>query len=196
MREKFLELNLNYINSKTNYDKRKLMIIKYGLECIYTLITKLSVIFIISIIIGTFKETLLLIIFYTFLRMFGFGIHATSNIGCWITSLTVYIVFPLFIKYIYVNQLLLIILEVISIIGFFLWCPADTKKRPMIHSKKRLKNKIIVITISLFYLAYSIFYFNEFSKSILIAMLIQLVCACPLTYKICHQPYNNYKNFK
>ena len=193
MREHFLNVNLNYINSKLTFDDRKKKMIKYGLECIYTMITKSTAIIILSIIINTFYETLFLIIFYTFIRMFGFGIHATSNIKCWIVSVSTYSILPLIIRYVGINQIVVISCEMIAFLGLLLWAPADTKKRPLIHKDKRLKDKIIVLSIAFIYIIYSLFYLNIFSKAMMFGMLIELVCTCPLTYIIFNQPYNNYK---
>ena len=193
MREHFLNVNLNYINSKLTFDDRKKKMIKYGLECIYTMITKSTAIIILSIIINTFYETLFLIIFYTFIRMFGFGIHATSNIKCWIVSVSTYSILPLIIRYVGINQIVVISCEMIAFLGLLLWAPADTKKRPLIHKDKRLKDKIIVLSIAFIYIIYSLFYLNIFSKAMMFGMLIELVCTCPLTYIIFKQSYNNYK---
>ena len=194
MREHFLNVSLNYINSKLTFDDRKQKMIKYGLECIYTMITKSTAIIILSIIINTFYETLFLIIFYTFIRMFGFGIHATSNIKCWVVSISTYSILPLIIRYVVINQIVVISCEMIAFLGLLLWAPADTKKRPLIHKDKRLKDKILVLSIAFIYIIYSIFYLNIFSKAMMFGMLIELVCTCPLTYIIFKQPYNNYKN--
>ena len=193
MREHFLNVSLNYINSKLTFDDRKQKMIKYGLECIYTMITKSTAIIILSIIINTFYETLFLIIFYTFIRMFGFGIHATSNIKCWVVSISTYSILPLIIRYVVINQIVVISCEMIAFLGLLLWAPADTKKRPLIHKDKRLKDKILVLSIAFIYIIYSLFYLNIFSKAMMFGMLIELVCTCPLTYIIFNQPYNNYK---
>ena len=193
MREHFLNVSLNYINSKLTFDDRKQKMIKYGLECIYTMITKSTAIIILSIIINTFYETLFLIIFYTFIRMFGFGIHATSNIKCWVVSISTYSILPLIIRYVGINQIVVISCEMIAFLGLLLWAPADTKKRPLIHKDKRLKDKILVLSIAFIYIIYSLFYLNIFSKAMMFGMLIELVCTCPLTYIIFNQPYNNYK---
>jgi accessory gene regulator protein AgrB len=68
MREWFVNTNINYITAKNNYDERRIKIIKYGLECIYTTITKSSVIVLLSIILNIFYETLLLIILLYFIK--------------------------------------------------------------------------------------------------------------------------------
>jgi accessory gene regulator B len=194
MREHFLNANLNYINSKLTFDERKQKIIRYGLECIYTMITKSTVVILLSILLGTFNETLLLIIFYTFVRMFGFGIHATSNIRCWIVSLSSYSILPLIIKYADINQIVVISCELIAFVCLLLWAPADTKKRPLIHKDKRIKDKVIVLSISFVYIIYSISFINIISKTMMFGLVIEAVCTCPLTYIIFKQPFNNYKS--
>ena len=193
MREHFINVNLNYINSKLTFDDRKQKIIRYGLECLFTMITKSTAVIILSILINTFYETLLLIIFYTFIRMFGFGIHATSNIKCWFVSLSSYSILPLIIKYADINQIVVISCELIAFIGLLLWAPADTKKRPLIHKDKRKKDKILVLSIAFIYIIYSLFNLNIISKAMMFGLLIEFICTCPLTYIVFRQPYNNYK---
>lgn len=192
----FLKTNCNYIFSKTNYDEKKKKIIKYGLECMYTVITKTLVVLIISFLLGTIKETVWLLIFYAFLRMFGFGIHATKNIYCWIISLITYIILPLIIKYMIFDFRYVIALDIGALIGLALWAPADTKKRPLINKNKRIIDKLILILIVLIYIIYSIYFHNIISKVMFISIMLEFICTCPLTYIIFKQPFNNYKYIK
>lgn len=196
VKEWFLKVNTNYIFSRTNYSIRKQKIIKYGLECIYTVITKTTVVMLLSTIFGTLKETILLLIFYTFMRMFGFGIHATKNIYCWIISLITYIVLPLFIKAILIRHVMVVGVELVSIIGLAIWAPADTIKRPLINKKKRLIDKGLLLFIASIYIIYSIFFSDVISRCMMISMGLEFICTCPLTYIIFKMTYNNYKNFR
>lgn len=196
VKEWFLKTNTNYIYSRTNYSEKKKKIIKYGMECIYTIITKTFVVLVISALVGTIEETCLLLIFYALVRMFGFGIHATKNLYCWIISLFTYIVLPLILKYIEFNQMVIIMAEFISLIGLILWAPADTKKRPLIHENQRKKDKIILLIIVGIYIIYSELFNNIYSHCMMMSMILEFICTCPLTYFIFKQPFNNYKYFK
>jgi len=178
------------------YDQDKLDRIKYGLESIYLSITKVVVIILISILLGIFKETFLVLLFFNILRATGFGLHASKSWGCWVSSVPTFIISPLICKYINIPIYILLTIAIISIIFFIFFAPADTHKRPLIRKKKRIAYKIITVISGIIYLIFIIFTKDMFLRNCLaISMLIQSVLICPLTYKIFKLPYNNYKTY-
>lgn len=197
MKEKFINSSINFISKYQECDDLKLKRLKYGLEGIYSLIVKISVVILISIITKTLTETLLFILFYAGIRTFSFGWHAKSNIACWITTLLIYNVilyfiinidYPIYIGYIILG---------ISLISMLLWAPADTPKRPLIRKKQRLKSKILSITVLLLYaVIYVTINSNPLKNIILYSLLIQTILINPITYKITNTRFNNYKYYK
>lgn len=197
MKEKFINSSINFISKYQECDDLKLKRLKYGLEGIYSLIVKISVVILISIITKTLTETLLFILFYAGIRTFSFGWHAKSNIACWITTLLIYniilyfiinIDYPIYIGYIILG---------ISLISMLLWAPADTPKRPLIRKKQRLKSKILSITVLVLYaVIYVTINSNPLKNIILYSLLIQTILINPITYKITNTRFNNYKYYK
>ena len=197
MKEKFINSSINFISKYQECDDLKLKRLKYGLEGIYSLIVKISVVILISIITKTLTETLLFILFYAGIRTFSFGWHAKSNIACWITTLLIYNVilyfiinidYPIYIGYIILG---------ISLISMLLWAPADTPKRPLIRKKQRLKSKILSIIVLLLYtIIYMTINSNPLKNIILYSLLIQTILINPITYKITNTRFNNYKYYK
>ncbi len=197
MKEKFINSSINFISKYQECDDLKLKRLKYGLEGIYSLIVKISVVILISIITKTLTETLLFILFYAGIRTFSFGWHANSNIACWITTLLIYNVilyfiinidYPIYIGYIILG---------ISLISMLLWAPADTPKRPLIRKKQRLKSKILSIIVLLLYtIIYMTINSNPLKNIILYALLVQTILINPITYKITNTRFNNYKYYK
>ena len=197
MKEKFINSSINFISKYQECDDLKLKRLKYGLEGIYSLIVKISVVILISIITKTLTETLLFILFYAGIRTFSFGWHAKSNIACWITTLLIYNVilyfiinidYPIYIGYIILG---------ISLISMLLWAPADTPKRPLIRKKQRLKSKILSITVLVLYVViYVTINSNPLKNIILYSLLIQTILINPITYKITNTRFNNYKYYK
>ena len=88
MKEVFLsnsvELITQYNNNYTDEDIEK---IKYGLEGLYLTVSKLIVIFLIAIVLGFFKELLLVLLFFNIIRFPAFGVHADKSSTCLITSM-------------------------------------------------------------------------------------------------------------
>ena len=78
MKEVIVKGIMQNISKNYNYDEIKLKEIRYGIETIYLTITKLIILIIISLLIGTFKELLFFILFYSIIRSVGFGLHAKS----------------------------------------------------------------------------------------------------------------------
>lgn len=184
--------NYNKALSRKELDK-----IKYGLEGLYLTITKLIIIFILSITFGYFKETITLFIIFNIIRFTGFGVHAKRSIDCLIASSIFFIGFPLLCANIYVPVLLkeIIAIPLIILIGIF--APSDTEKRPLINKKKRIIYKILSIIISIIYMALAVIIKNNaLSNCFIAALIIQIIIMLPITYKLFGVKYNNYKNYE
>lgn len=197
MKEKFVNSSINFISKYQECDDLKLKRLKYGLEGIYSLVIKIFVVLIISIITQTLIETLLLIIFYAGIRTFSYGMHAKSNIACWITTILIYNGCPFLITKINLPTLIGYIVLIFALISMVLWAPADTPKKPLIRKEQRKKCKILSIIIVLIYTL--IFIINKNSiinNSIICALIIQIIFINPLTYKITKTQFNNYKYYK
>ena len=98
MKNKFINYNVNKLKLNNKYSESDLRIYRYGLEATYSMVTKFAVVILIAYFMNTLKETLWLILFYTFIRSFAFGIHASKNLYCWIITLSVYTIVPFIIK--------------------------------------------------------------------------------------------------
>ena len=140
-----------------DFTEQKLYEIKYGLESLYLTLTKIIVIYLISILLKTSKELSLVFLFYGILRLTGFGLHAKNTKECWIISLLILVPFPYLLKVVLIPKYINIILSVIGTILLLIYSPADTKKRPLIHKKKRIMYKIITALIASIYTIINVF---------------------------------------
>ncbi len=197
MKNAFVTHSLEYLIRNNACTEKQKNIFRYTLESLYSLITKTSVVLILSIFLKTFPITLTMILLYSILRGFAFGIHATKNSYCWIVTLSVYVIVPLCIKYVTIPNTILYIFFGISILAFILWAPADTPSRPLLNKKKRETNKIITLSLASIYLI-SCFYFknSNYSEIVFFTLLIESICICPITYKLFHIPCKNYLHYK
>jgi len=196
MKEGFVNYSINYLVRNNACSKNQINIFRYTLESIYSFVTKTSVVLLLSLFLGTFKITLLSLLFYGILRGFTFGIHATKNIYCWITTVTVYVLFPLIIRYITLSKEVLFILNLFGIVAILLWAPADTPARPLLNKKKRIMNKIFSTILAFVFFTFSCFVNIANIKEIIsFVFILNAICICPITYKLFHIPYNNYKKF-
>lgn len=197
MKEKFINSSLSFIMKYQECDDLKIKRLKYGLEGIYNLVLKLIIVLIIACLTQTIKETTLLILFYAGIRTFSYGMHAKSNLACWITTILIYNGLPFLIANTIIPAYLGYTILGISFIFMLLWAPADTPKKPLIREKQRLKCKIMSLIVIIIYTI--IFSFNKttiINNSIIYALIIQIIFINPLTYKITNTKFNNYKYYK
>lgn len=180
-----------------SYDNDKLEIIEYGLESLYLTLTKTIIIIVLSIILGIFKKTLLLLLLYNIIRFSAFGLHASKSYQCLIMSLTMFVGAVYFCEYINLSLEIKSIISLICILLMALYAPADTEKRPLINNKKRKKYKILSIISSMIF-AILIVIFNEktISNYFFIGLLEATIVILPISYKILGLSYDNYKKYK
>lgn len=194
MKIKFLNYAMQKITETNKFDNTKLAELKYGLEAFYMLMTKLITIFLIALVLKIYKEFLLFLLLYSPLRGFGFGFHANSSIECWVISTIVFILIPLLSKFIIMPLYIIQIIIVISSIIYLIYGPADTEKKPLINKKKRLFDKAFLVITSIIYLFSTLILKNQIVINlIMFACLWEVICILPITYKLFHQTYNNYK---
>ncbi len=181
--------------SYPEYSEKKLAEIKYGLEGIYLTITKIVVILLLSILLGILKESLLIMVVFNGIRFFAFGIHASKSSYCWIASILSFIVGPIIVKYCFIPKVFQLSIMFVSFILLLLYAPADTKKRPLINEKKRMRNKILSSIVCLIYSVLVMLSEQIISNSIVIGTIFGVLSVVPITYSIFHLPYNNYKSY-
>ena len=192
--EKCMNLITTYNKDLSEKDKDK---IKYGLEGLYLTITKLIFIIIISIILGIFKEVILLLLTFNGIRLTAFGVHAKRSIDCLISSTLFFILFPIICIKLTIPLIVKIILFIPLTVLIGIFAPADTEKRPLINKKKRKIYKMLSIMISILYMTIAIVIKdNTLSNCFIFAIVIQIIIMLPITYKIFGVSYNNYKNYE
>ena len=191
---KCMELVTTYNKDLSQRDIDK---IKYGLEGLYLTITKLIFIIIVSIILGIWKETLLLILIFNGIRLTAFGVHAKRSIDCLISSTLFFILFPIICIKLSIPLIVKVILFIPLTVLIGIFAPADTEKRPLINKKKRKIYKILSIIISIIYMTIAIVIKdNTLSNCFIFAIVIQIIIMLPITYKIFGVSYNNYKTYE
>lgn len=191
---KCMELVTTYNKDLSQRDIDK---IKYGLEGLYLTITKLIFIIIVSIILGIWKETLLLILIFNGIRLTAFGVHAKRSIDCLISSTLFFILFPIICIKLTIPLIVKVILFIPLTVLIGILAPADTEKRPLINKKKRKIYKMLSIMISIIYMTIAIVIKdNTLSNCFIFAIVIQIIIMLPITYKIFGVSYNNYKTYE
>lgn len=197
VKKKFIESALTKIKQQkklTSLEEKKL---RYGLEAFYNLATKTIVLIILAIVFDLVIELLLLALVYSTLRLYGFGIHAKTSLQCWFTTIPIYMLGGLFIKYATITSNLIYIFWIISFLSFLLFAPADTPARPLIRKNKRIRAKILsVLILCIYFIIYTLNISSMFNNVIIYAICMELIVINPLTYKLTKTPFHNYEIYE
>lgn len=195
MKELFLSNSLNLITKYNNhYTEEDIEKLKYGLEGLYLTITKLIIIILISLILGIFKDIVILLIFFNIIRYPAFGMHANNSSTCLFLSTLLIIGLTLLITTYKINLIIKIIISIASFISYPIFAPADTPKRPLTNKNKRKYRRLFACIIATIYMILIFTLKNEsISNLIMLALFIEALLLNPLIYKTFNIPYNNYK---
>lgn len=192
MKKRFIDSSIYFITKYNNFTAKDIEKLKYGLEGLYLTISKMIFIFLIAIILDIFFEAIITIFLYNILRFFGFGFHADKSWQCLIISIITFDLIPYIMFQVDINLISTLVICGICLIGYFLFAPADTPKRPLKNRKKRFIRKMLTCLVGIIYSILSIF-ISSIRPYLLTAMIIQFIVINPILYLITNQSYNNYK---
>ena len=197
MKDKLINNSLNKIRLKyPEFTNTKLEEIKYGIESLYLTITKMIILIILSIIFNIKKEFIIFLLLYNGIRIFAFGLHAKKSSWCLISSIIFFIVLPIILKFIIINKFVISILGSILLINYYKYSPADTRKRPIVNVKIRLKYKYLSCIIVIIYLFIALIINNIYISNLLFsAVLLEGLLINPYIYKLFGFTYDNYNNY-
>lgn len=186
---------MTFLSKYNNYSEEEKEKVMYGLEGLYLTLTKLVIIFSLAIILGMFKEVLILVLLFNIIRYFGFGIHARKSIECLISSTLMFIALPYAFLKLDINQNILLIISIISLISFIFFAPADTPKRPFYNKKKKMIRKFITLLIGILFLSISLIIKDKTIIALLqLSIVLEGIAVNPITYMVMRQTYNSGKN--
>lgn len=182
---------MNKVKSLNRYDEVRLAEIKYGLEAFYLTLTKTIIIGFIAIILGIWKEVLALVLCFIPIRTFAAGFHTNTSLQCLILSSFIFLGIPIISKNIVINLNYLRIIYPILLIGYAIFSPKDTHKKPINNNKKRFFLKITSLIIVIIYFILCITINNLYITTLLtLSLIIELIMLSPLPFIIFRQKYN------
>ncbi|GAA0732396.1 accessory gene regulator B family protein [Clostridium oceanicum] len=185
------------INEYAQKDDEYVQTLEYGLAMTFISITKAIVLFILAYFLGLFKETILFLICFVFMRKSVGGIHAQKSNNCTIAT-SIIIVGGAYVSInIYLNKWIVGILFLISLILIYLYAPADTKKNPITDEKcrKLLKKRSIIKTLVLVCIVFFIKE-NTYVNIISLSTFVASVMITPYIYIKFGKEYGNYEKIR
>ncbi|GAB6107173.1 accessory gene regulator B family protein [Fusibacter bizertensis] len=189
----------NYVNSKFEAEPGSIKAIrlKYGIEMFYLSFSKLIAVLVVSILLGTFWETVITLVSYNFIRQKSQGLHAKSSLKCLISSMTFFVILPWMVVHVdiypYISMAAAMAIPVIA----YLYAPSDTQKKPIVQKKVRERLKKDAIVRSFIIVGLTLIVPSATVKFLLVmGAYIALLYVLPITYKIMKEERNNYEKFE
>ena len=143
--EKFLHKNIE------NITEEEIEVALYGMEVIYSLVTKTLLFFVISMAFGWQTEFLIVSLLLVIIKTSSFGFHADKEISCYITSFVILFGTIYISKNYSFSTLSTSIICLLSILSTMLFAPADTEKRPLLNARVRIILKLCSTMTALFF---------------------------------------------
>ena len=113
---------------------------------------------------------------------------------CWIASSLLFIGLPNVCLHLNMPLVIQYFVLAVTFICFLLYAPADTKKRPLVRKNRRIKFKLLTITVAVIYILLYFYTNSMFLKNVIMwSMLLEAVLIHPLTYRVFKLPYKNYE---
>lgn len=193
--ERISHICINFIAKNLNKSEEELEKIDYGLQVLLVNIIKLTILFTIAFFLNVAQYTLVAFLTFAFLRCFASGVHSSSNIGCTITNIILFIGNAFLSKNVVLAKPILISILSVCFILIFIYAPADTEDRPLLSKRIRKRNKIQSIIATILLSIIALFLVDSiYTNLIIFGILEEALFITPFVYFIFNKKYNNYKN--
>lgn len=135
----------NHIGKELQSDSEDIDVYRYGLEIIIGSIIKLTVVILLSILLGTFDTTMICIITFVIFRVLAGGVHLNTYFRCLSLSIILFLIIGK-IALIGISAIILkIFLVTVILLGLYCaykYVPAGTEKRVISNKRRIFKAKI------------------------------------------------------
>ena len=196
MRRKIVTLILRKIGEECpEYTEEQIAVVKYGLESIYILVTKMTVLTLAALVMGVVKEYLIFLSFFGIIRSTAFGLHANKSWECYVSSFLLLVLPPWICLQFKMNVWIQLVLGTFAVGYIYKYAPSDTKNRPIISQKRRIVYKTISTLTALIYVIVSFYTPPFYSNSLIAVLLIECLMISPEIYSVFHLPYANYRQY-
>jgi accessory gene regulator B len=168
-----------------------------GAEIVLMNVSKMAIVLLLSVLMGVVPQTLLTLIGFNVLRRSAFGIHALTSIGCTLASLVMFVGIPFFLREVRVTSLTVAIVFVFIFAAMYLYAPADTKARPILGEKTRIRLKKRSITsCAVLGGVLVLIPSGEIKFMVTLGALYSALFVLPATYRILKREVNNYEKYE
>lgn len=138
-----------YLARTLNENHEKRGVYYYGFQIVIGSIVKGVALILLSLLAGAFAETMAVMLFFVYLRVYAGGYHMETYGKCMVTSLVIFLLSGVFVRYTlqYWNTPYIFILSTATFLaGIYIlvrWAPADTPNKPIKKPERIRKLKTI-----------------------------------------------------
>jgi len=188
---------LNRYTNKEGLEFTKMVI---GTEIMLINISKLFLVYLIAVLLGTLIPTLITHGAYILIKRFSFGLHALNTTVCTVVSCILFALAPWLLSHLLLvsmgNSLVLAVFP-FMILALYLYAPADTKARPLVGKKLRTRLKWKAVVCGIILMAAALLVPNESAKFLMaMGAAFQVISILPITYKILKRSQHNYQQYE
>ena len=188
---------VNWLSRNNPREGKAYLRLVYNTEALLMNITKLIIVFAISLSIGILPLTIATLIGFNVIRRYSFGIHAKNSTVCTIFSIIMFILIPFVLKNIGVPNFVVLPVFVLIIMTLFLYAPSDTEARPLVGKKKRAKlKKRALVSGTLLMLAVLLFPVGSIKTMLTLGAVYEVISILPISYMILNRKHNNYERYE
>lgn len=188
------KLTMFFADGLKDQSNKNIEELRYGIESAFVNIPKTIILLVITYYLGILEKTLLIALFYGFIRLFSFRIHLKNGLGCTIWGLFIYIGGAYLVEYISLDITVYIIVFIFCFIMYFLYAPSGTEDRPIGRKQYKIGKILTLVVISVEFIL-AIFLGNKTYINIaIISIFAQMLNILPITYKIFKQKGGTYND--
>ena len=196
IKNKLLDVFKEYLTKyEENITEDELEVALYGMEVIYSLVTKLVLYFIISLVLNCHKEFLITMLILGVIKTTSFGFHAEKETSCYLLSFLIIFGTIYVSKYYTFKFIFIIIACLLSWITTILYAPADTEKRPLLNKHTRSILKLCSTITVIFFTFIALYNVGFVSSAIVCILIVNSINISPILYKIFKKRYRNYEYY-
>ena len=185
------------LNKHIKKDGIELQKLTIGMEILFINITKLVAIFLFAVAMGTLYQTLIIYTAFAMSKRYTFGLHAVNSTVCTFVSCGLFVLIPYMLTEIGISNAYVAITFSVAFLLIYRYAPADTKARPIIGARLRirLKKKAMICCGILMVMALTI-PVPEIKLLITLGIVYQCIAILPFTYKILKRSEKNYELYE
>ena len=169
----------------------------FGMERFLINASKLIILCTLSALMGMLLQTVIIQLAFGLLRKNAFGLHALNSTVCTLISCGLFVFVPRLLLGVGIGNWIVSVAFIPAILVLYIYAPADTKARPLVGHKLRLKLKRQAVASGLLLFAATLLIPNEPIKLLLtLGAVYQCVSILPLSYKILKRSERNYEMYE